>query len=169
MSLSMYQASVPTFVRMLNNLSAILDKAAAHVEAKKIDQSVLLQSRLYPDMFNFMRQIQITADFAKGTISRLAGMEPPKYEDTETSFADLKARIQKTLDFIQTFKREQIDGSEEKIINIKAGQRELSFPGQIYLLHFALPNFYFHAATAYAILRHNGVEVGKMDFIGAPN
>ncbi len=169
MSLSMYQASVPAFIRMLNNLSAIIDKAAAHAEAKKIDPSVLLQARLYPDMFHFAKQVQIAADFTKGPTARLAGLEPPKYDDIEISFADLKARIQKTIAYVQTFKPEQIDGSEAKMINIKAGSRELSFPGQAYLLHFALPNLYFHAATAYDILRHNGVELGKMDFIGAPN
>lgn len=167
MSLSMYQASAPAFLKMLTNLSAILDKAAAHAAARNIDPSVLLNARLYPDMFPLMRQIQIAADFAKGVPARLAGLEPPKYEDKEASFDDLKARLAKTADYIKTLKPEQIDGSENRDITIPIGGNPTTFKGQPYLVNFGLPNFYFHATTAYAILRHCGVEVGKRDFIGA--
>jgi hypothetical protein len=163
----MYQASIPAFRQTLTALSAILDKAAAHAAARKIDPQALLGARLYPDMFPFVRQVQLTSDFAKGASARLAGVEPPKYEDSETSFDQLKARIAKTLDFIGGFKPAQIDGSEEREIKIPAGDRTLTFKGQGYLTGFALPNFYFHAATAYDILRHSGLEVGKRDFIGA--
>ncbi len=166
MPISMYQASVPVFIRMLNNLSAILDKAVAHAEARKIDPSVLLAARLYPDMLPLGKQIQIAADFAKGTSARLSGMEVPKYEDNEASFADYQARIRKTLAFVQTLKPEQIDGSEERDISITVAGNPMSFKGLAYLLHFALPNFYFHLSTGYGILRHSGVELGKRDFIG---
>jgi uncharacterized protein len=168
MAISMYQASVPVFIRNLNNLSAILDKAMAHADAKKIDHAVLLNLRLFPDMLNFIKQIQIATDFAKGAAARLAGVEVPKYEDTEVSFADLKARIQKTIAFVQTFTPAQIDGSEEREINLTIGGNALQLKGQSYLLHMVLPNFYFHATTAYAILRSNGVEVGKRDFVPTP-
>lgn len=168
MAISMFQASVPVFIRNLNNLSAILDKAAAYADAKKIDHAVMLNLRLYPDMLNFTKQIQIAADFAKGAAARLAGVEVPKYEDTETSFADLKARIQKTIAFVQTFTPAQIDGSEERDITLTVGGNKLELKGQPYLLHMAMPNFYFHATTAYAILRSNGVEIGKRDFVPTP-
>ena len=164
----MYQASVPRLANTLRNLSAILDKAQAHAEARKIDPLVLSNSRLYPDMLPMKRQVQIACDTAKGVVARLAGAEPPKHEDVEETFVDLKARIAKTLDFIQTFKPAQIDGSEEKAIHLKLGQREVDFKGMQYLLGHALPNFYFHVVTAYDILRHNGVEVGKRDYIGTP-
>ena len=162
----MYQASVPVFVRMLNNLSAILDKAAQHAAQHKIEPSVLLNTRLFPDMFPLMRQVQLTADFAKGTAARLAGAEVPAFPDTETSLDDLKVRIAKTVDFIKNFKPAQIDGSEGRDITIPIGGKPHHFKGQTYLLHQAMPNFYFHATTTYAILRHCGVEVGKRDFLG---
>jgi hypothetical protein len=164
----MYQASAPRFANTLQNLSAILDKTQAHVEAKKIDPAVLLASRLYPDMFPLVRQIQIASDNAKGPVARLAGVEVPKYEDTEETIADLKARLAKTIDFVSSFKPAQIDGSEDKDIHLKLGPREVDWKGMQYLLGFALPNFYFHVVTAYDILRHNGVEIGKRDYIGTP-
>jgi hypothetical protein len=166
MSLSMYQASVPVFLQMLNNLSAILDKAEAFAAEGKIDEGVLLGWRLAPDMFAFTRQVQIVADFAKGTTARLAGAEVPKYADDETSFAALKQRIAKTVAFVQGFKAAAIDGSEDRDISLTVGGQDMHFKGQPYLLHFSLPNFYFHAATAYDILRACGVDVGKRDFIG---
>ena len=164
----MYQASAPRFANTLKNLSAILDKAKAHAEAKKIDETVLTSSRLYPDMFALARQVQIACDSAKGAVARLAGVEIPKHEDTEKTFAELKERIAKTLAFIATVKPGQIDGSEEKEIVLKLRGKDVPFKGMQYLLGFAWPNFYFHATTAYGILRHNGVELGKQDFIGTP-
>jgi len=166
MPISMSQASATRFTQMLNNLSAILAKAQAHCEARKIDPLVLTSARLYPDMFAFARQIQVCCDTAKGAVARLAGVEAPKHEDTEKTFEELQARIAKTLDFIGSVKPAQIDGSEEKDIVLKTPTRELNFKGAQYLLAFAWPNFYFHAATAYDILRHNGVELGKLDFLG---
>jgi hypothetical protein len=162
----MYQASVPTFILMLNNLSAILDKAAAHAAVKKIDPAVLINSRLYPDMFPLSRQVQIATDNAKGSVARLAGLEPPKYEDNEATFSELIARIRKTTDYLATFKPEQIDGSEDKTITLKFRDSSRTFVGMPYLLNYVLPNIYFHIATAYGILRHNGVEIGKQDFLG---
>jgi hypothetical protein len=164
----MYQASVPVLKRMLNNLSDILEKGAAHGEAKKIDPAVLIASRLYPDMFALARQVQVATDTAKGCAARLAGKEIPKYEDNEATFPELVARIKKTVGFLDTFKAEQIDGSEDKNITLQLRSGDLNFTGISYLLHFALPNFYFHVTTAYDILRHNGVELGKMDFLGKP-
>ena len=166
MPLSMYQASIPVFVKTLGNLAAILDKAADFAAARKVDQSVLLGYRLAPDMLSMVRQVQIATDHAKGTAARLAGMEPPSYEDKEASFAELKARIAKTLAFLETLKPAQIDGSEEREVTQKVGGNTRSFKGQPYLLHYALPNFFFHVTTAYDILRHCGVDVGKRDFIG---
>jgi uncharacterized protein len=162
----MYQASAPRFVNTLKSLSALLDKGQAHAEARKIDPLVLTAARLYPDMFAFARQIQTACDTAKGAMARLAGVDNPKHEDTEQTFAELKARVEKTIAFIETFKPAQIDGTEEKALTIKLGPREVQWKGMQYLLGFALPNFYFHAATAYDILRHNGVELAKRDFIG---
>jgi len=167
MKISMYQASIPVFVRYLSALSAILRKAADHCAAKKIDPSVLVTSRLAPDMFALARQIQIATDHAKGAAARLSGNEVPSFPDTEATFDELQARIAKTLDYIQGFKTEQIDGSDEKQINLQAGRQELSFKGTEYLTMFALPNFFFHLTTAYGILRHCGVEIGKRDFLGA--
>ena len=166
MSLSMYQASIPAFVQMLNNLSAIMDKAEAHAQSREIDPEVLLSYRLAPDMFPFVRQIQVAADLAKGAAARLASVEVPKHDDTEKTFAELKARLAKTLAFVQSFKPSNIDGSEDRDINLKLGEHTMSFKGQHYLVHFVLPNFYFHCTTAYDILRHCGVELGKRDFIG---
>jgi hypothetical protein len=167
MSLSMYQASVPVFVRMLDNLSKILDLAVQYAEEKKIDPSVLINARLAPDMYPLSRQVQIATDMAKGCAARLAGLEVPVYEDNETTFPELQARIAKTLAFIQSVSAEQIDGSEERTVILKLRGKEVSFKGQPYLLHFVLPNFYFHITIAYAILRHNGLAIGKMDYIGS--
>ena len=166
MTISMYQASVPTFIRMLNNLAAILDKAAVHAETRKIDPVVLVNSRLYPDMFPLARQVQIATDNAKGCAARLAGQNPPKYEDNESTIPELLDRINKTVSFLGTFKPEQIDGSEQKPITLKFGTEQVNFEGLPYLLNFVIPNFYFHVTTAYCILRHSGVEIGKMDFMG---
>lgn len=166
MTISMYQASVPVFIRMLRNLKAIVEKGAAHADAKKFDASVLVNARLAPDMFALARQIQIATDNAKGCAARLAGVDIPKYEDTETTLPELIARLDKTIAFLKTFKPEQIDGSEDKAIVIKTPRGDLSFNGLTYLLNFAQPNVYFHITTAYNILRHNGVEIGKMDFLG---
>lgn len=166
MSISMYLATVPPILRSLTNLREILGKAAAHAEAKKIDPSVLVNARLYPDMFPLSRQVQIASDTAKGAVSRLAGLEPPKYEDNETTFAELRARLDKTIALLESIKPDQIDGSEERDIVIPMRDRTLTFKGLPYLLDYVLPNVYFHATTAYAILRHNGVEIGKKDFLG---
>lgn len=167
MALSMYQAAVPAFLQLLNSLSAILDKAEAFAEECKIDPAVLLNYRLAPDMFPLTRQVQVATDQAKGCCARLAGVEVPKYADDETTFAELKARIARTTDFVQGFKPSDIDGSEERDIAITAGSRELRFKGQQYLVSFVLPNFYFHVTTAYNILRHCGLPIGKRDFLGA--
>jgi uncharacterized protein len=166
MSLSMYQASIPALVQMLNNLSAILDKAEAHAQDRKIESEVLLNYRLAPDMLPFIRQIQIAADLAKGAAARLAGVEVPKHDDTEKTFADLKARITNTVAFVQSIQPSDIDGSEGREINLTLGEHKMNFKGQPYLVHFVLPNFYFHCTTAYDILRLCGVELGKRDFIG---
>ena len=163
----MHSMSVPIFVKTLGNLSAILDKAAAHAEAKKIDPAVLLASRLYPDMFPLTKQVQVACDFAKGTVARLAGQEPQKYDDNETTIEALKARIAKTVDYVQGFQAAQFAGAEERDVQMKIRDQTLTFKGLSYLAHMALPNFFFHATTAYDILRHNGVELGKRDFIGA--
>ena len=168
MNLSMYQASIPRFAAMLRNLSGLIDKAQAHCEAKKIDPAALTAYRLYPDMFPFTRQVQIACDSAKGAVARLAGVEIPKHEDTEQTLAELKTRIAKTLDFIESLGASKIDGTEDKEIVLALRTRELRFKGAQYLLGFAWPNFYFHVTTAYNILRHNGVELGKQDFIGKP-
>lgn len=168
MNISMYQASAPRFANILTNLSAILDKAQAHAEARKIDPAVLMGCRLFPDMFPLARQVQIASDTAKGAVARLAGAEIPKFEDTEQTFADLKARIAKTIEFVRSFKPAQLDGSEDREIMLKLGGREVKFTGMQYLLGHATPNFYFHVTTAYDILRHNGVELGKRDYIGNP-
>ena len=166
MTISMFEASSPRFINMLKNLSAILAKAEAHATARKIAPEVLLGSRLFPDMFPLVRQVQIACDHAKGAVARLAEVEMPKFEDNEASFADLQARIAKTIAFIETVGAEQINGSEAREIAFSIGGHDLKFVGMPYLLGFALPNFYFHMTTAYDILRHNGVEIGKRDFIG---
>ena len=167
MTISMYQASVPVFQKSLTSLKGVLAKGAAHALEKKIDESVFLGSRLYPNMFPLGKQVQIAGDFGKGPVARLAGVELPKYEDIETSFAELAARIDKTLAFIGTFTPAQIDGQEDRDISLTIGGNPVAFKGQPYLLHFALPNFYFHMSMAYAILRHNGVEIGKRDFVAS--
>ena len=167
MTLSMYDASVPVFKQILGSLSAILEQAETHAAERKIDPNALLQFRLYPDMFPFMRQVQVAADFAKGAAARLAGVPVPAFDDNEHSFAELKARIAKTLAFIDNLPKAQIEASEERAISTGSGDKARHFTGQTYLMHYALPHFYFHATTAYAILRHNGVAIGKKDFIGS--
>lgn len=167
MTLSMYQASVPVLIRALGNLRAILEKGAAHAEARKIDPTALIGSRLYPDMFALARQVQLASDMAKSCVSRLAGAEPPKWEDKESTFPDLLARIDKTVAHVKSFKPEQIDGSEEKAVTLQTPRGPLNFKGMQYLLFFLLPNLFFHVTTAYNILRHNGVELGKADYLGA--
>jgi hypothetical protein len=162
----MYAATVPPIIRSLANLRSILEKAEAYAETKKIDPFVLLNARLYPDMFPLSRQVQIATDVGKGAVSRLAGLEPPKYEDNEMTFPELLARLDKTIALLESFKPEQIDGSEDKTIILPMHDRTVTFKGLPYLLDFVLPNVYFHVTTAYAILRHNGVEIGKKDFLG---
>lgn len=166
MTISMYSASVPVYQSMLNNLKGVLAKGAAFAAAKKIDEVVLMNARLAPDMLAMSRQVQIACDFAKGSIARLAGIEVPKWEDTEKSFADLAARIDKTVAYVGEFSAAQIDGQEDRNIELTIAGNPMSFKGQQYLLNVAMPNFYFHVTTAYAILRHNGVEIGKSDFLG---
>lgn len=167
MTISMYAASVPVFQRQLGALGNIFDKAAAHAAAKKTPEANYLQTRLYPDMLPLVNQVRIASDFAKGTPALLAGVEAPKYEDNEASFADCKARIDKTLAYVATFEPGQIDGSAGKDIVRTIAGAPMTFKGGIYLAHFAMPNFYFHVAAAYNILRHCGVEIGKRDFIGS--
>jgi hypothetical protein len=167
MALGMYAASVPMLKTLLTALSNVLDKGAAFAEAKKIDQTVLTSDRLAPDMFALSRQVQVATDMAKGGVARLAGVEIPAYEDTETTFEQLKARIAKTVAFIDSFTPAQIDGSEDKTVVLKMRSGDVSFTGQRYLIGFVIPNVTFHCTTAYNILRHNGVDVGKKDFLGA--
>lgn len=167
MTISLYQASVPVFVKTLGNLKALLKKGEDHAAARKIDPSVLLNARLYPDMFALTRQVQIAADVTKGACARLSGQEIPKYEDNEASFADLYARIDKTLAYVATYQPAQLDGQEERDIVFTAGGVERRFKGQAYLLHWAMPNVFFHVMATYAILRENGVDVGKMDYLGS--
>jgi hypothetical protein len=165
MPVSLHTIAVPSFQKHLSALDAILDKAEAYAAARKFDPSVLLTARLYPDMFNLTRQVQAATDFAKGVSARLAGVPVPSYSDTESTIAELKERIAKTLAFLSSLKPDQMEGAETRQFTIKAGPNELTFSGQDYLLHFALPNFYFHCTTAYDILRHNGLEIGKIDFM----
>jgi uncharacterized protein len=166
MSVSMYKASVPQLDRALRNLSAILDKAQKHAADRKIDPQVLLSMRLYPDMFPFIRQVQTSTDFAKAIISRLMGREPPKWDDTEKNFDDLKQRIDKAVKLLGSVSPADLEGSETRQITVTPGGRTMQFTGDDYLFYFAMPNFYFHLTTAYDILRHAGVELGKADFIG---
>lgn len=166
MTISMYQASVPVLLRQLGTLSAILAKGEAHAAAAGSDPAAMLAAQLAPDMFSLSKQIQRASDAAKGGAARLAGIEPPSFADDEVTFADLQARIAKTIAFLKTLMPDQIDGSEERAIVLKAGPGEFHFTGQNFLLQFVLPNFFFHATTAYALLRHQGVQVGKMDFLG---
>jgi uncharacterized protein len=166
MPLSMHQASAPIFLRALKGLNTILRKAASHAEAKGFDPTALLQARLYPDMFPLIRQVQICTDFAKGSMARLAGDEPPAWADDEATFDDLSARIEKASAYVASFEAARIDGSEERDITLVRRRQTSVVKGQTYLLDQAMPNFYFHLTTAYAILRHNGVEVGKKDYLG---
>lgn len=166
MQITMYQASVPRFIHMLGNLNAILAKAQAHAQARKIDESAFTGFRLAPDMLPFTRQVMIATDTAKGCAARLAGVTPPVYEDTEKTLDELQARVAKTIAYLQTFKPEQIDGSEEKEVTLKRRDGEERYQGLHYLQWHAIPNFYFHVSMAYAILRHNGVEIGKRDYLG---
>ena len=167
MTISMYSASVPVFQQGLKALSAVLTKAEAHATEKKIEPAALLQARLYPDMLAFTRQVQLSCDFAKRASARLAGMEPPKNADTEQSFAELQARISVTLDFLASLTPAQFEGSDIRELNIPMGpDSSMVFTGQNYLLQYALQNFFFHLTTAYDLLRHNGIAIGKRDFIG---
>lgn len=169
MALSMHSASVPVFVRMLNNMLAWLDKAEAFAKTKKFDPANYLGLRLAPDMLPFTRQIQIASDAVKNCVARLAGLEPPKWPDEEASLDELRARIRKTIDYAQAAPAAKIDGSEAREISMPAGPgRTLSFSGEVFLKHFSLPNFFFHVTLTYALLRQAGVELGKMDYLGAP-
>lgn len=164
--MSMYQLSIVPLAHALNNLSAILRKGLAHAEARKIDPVVFINARLFPDMLPLARQVHIASDIAKACGARLAGLEPPRYEDVEFTFPELQARIAKTMAFLNTLSAQQIDGSESREISFKNGGQLLKLPGLDYLLKFVHPNVYFHVTTAYAILRHNGVELGKADYLG---
>ncbi len=168
MTISMYKASAPIFVQILTGLSAVLDKAAAHAEAKKIDPAYLLTARLYPDMFPLVRQVRSATDHALSACARCAGLEPPTFTNDESTIPELKQRINKSIDFIRGLKPQQIDGSEDREITVKMPSGERKFTGQTLLLNFCLPNFYFHCTTAYDILRHSGVEIGKRDFMSTP-
>ena len=165
MAITMYQASAPVFIKLLGNLKAILEKAAAHAAAKKIDESVFVNARLYPDMLPLSAQVQIASDMARGTMSRLSGADPSPMEDKEKTLAELIARIDTAVAQVSAFKASQIDGSETRQITRKLGGSTMTFTGLDYLFTFAMPNFYFHVTTTYAILRHNGVELGKSDFL----
>jgi hypothetical protein len=162
----MYQASVPAFIRSLNNLAAILEKGAAHAQSHKLDEAVLLGSRLFPDMFPLARQVQLVSDTAKSGAGRLAGVDFPAYEDKEATFQELLQRIRNTVTYLQTLRPEQIDGSEDRTVSWQTRSSTKSMQGLPYLMNHLLPNVHFHVATAYAILRHNGVEIGKKDFLG---
>lgn len=165
-SLSMSQASIPVFTQQLTSLSALIDKAAEHCRANSIDPSEMIGARLAPDMFPFSRQVQIATDHAKGVAARLSGRENPKYDDVESTFDELKARIAKTLAFVKSVPAKEIDGSEAKDVSLTIGGQPRTLKGQTYLLHNALPNFFFHVTTAYDILRHKGVAIGKRDYMG---
>ncbi|MEA3150557.1 MAG: uncharacterized protein QOD56_1496 [Gammaproteobacteria bacterium] len=167
MSISLYDFSVPLLTRGLTNLSALLDKAAAHAAAKKIDPQVLVQARLFPDMHPLVRQVQIACDTAKGAAARLAAVDVPKHEDTETTFDELRQRVSKTLDFLKTVTTDQLKGVEERTIEIKFPNGAWKFTAVAYITDFVLPNFYFHESMVYALLRKSGVELGKSDFLGA--
>lgn len=166
MTISMYEASVPLFIQSLQSLKAILQKGQAHAEARKFDAVNLVNARLFPDMMPLSRQVQIASDAAKGSAARLTGTEPPKFEDTETTFPELIARVDKTIDYLQGFKPAQFEGAATRTITVKTPNAEFSFPGLVFLRHWAIANFFFHVTTAYNILRHNGVDIGKIDFLG---
>ncbi len=167
MPITMFDASAPQFLQGLKGLKGVLAKAAAHVEAKKLDPNALLQTRLYPDMLPMLRQVQIACDFAKGGAGRLAQDEMPVYEDTEASFADLITRVEKTMAYLETLKPAAFEGAEDRDITLLRRGESFTFKGKVYLFEQALPNFWFHVTTAYALLRHNGVEVGKKDFLAS--
>jgi len=167
MTISMHSASVPVFVRMLGNLLSWLDKAEAHAAAKKFDTSVLLAARLAPDMLPFTKQIQIACDAAKFGVARLAGVEAPKFEDTEVTLDELRQRVKKTIDYVQSVPASQIDGTDDKDVTVPRRDGSMTLKGELYLKHFVLPNFFFHVTTTYALLRHNGVDLGKSDYLGA--
>jgi uncharacterized protein len=166
MSVTMYSLSIPVFRKSLSNLSAILDKASAYAQERKIDPAALLEARLYPDMLTLTRQVQLASDFAKGGAARLAGEVPPKFDDVEVGFDQLKERVARTIALLDSFGPARIDGSEDRAIEIKTPTRTLRFTGLEFLTQFSLPNFFFHMTTAYAILRHNGLPIGKEDFTG---
>jgi hypothetical protein len=166
MTVSLYQASVPVFTQILTALSACLKKAETHAEVKKIDPDALIQARLAPDMWPLVRQIQTTTDQVKGVCARLTGTDVPSWPDNEKSFSDIQARIKKANDFAKGFKADKFTGAEDRDISLTIGGEKMGWKGAVYLFNFALPNFYFHATTAYLILRHNGVELGKRDFLG---
>lgn len=165
-TISMYHTSVKTYIRQLENLSVVLKKGENHAKNKKIDEEIFINARLAPDMFNLARQVQIACDFAKSSCARLAGVEIPSFIDNEKTFSELQERIKKTIDFVSSIKESQVNGSEERKISYSAHGMDFNFVGKDYLLDFALPNFYFHFTTTYAILRSQGVEIGKQDFIG---
>lgn len=167
MSLSLFEASVPTFLHTLHSLKSILEKAGAHAEARKFDPNVFASMRLYPDMLPLSRQVQIATDAAKGAAARLSGTEPPKFEDNESTMAELIMRVTKTIDYLQSFKPEQFAGADDRVIHIKTPRMSFNFKAADFLRHWALPNFFFHTTTTYALLRHGGVELGKADFLGA--
>ncbi len=166
MKISMYDTGVQPGIRMMNNLIAVLEKAAAHAEARKIDPEVLVNARLAPDMFPLSRQVQIASDTAKAGAARLAGLEPPSYQDNEKTLPELIARARKTVAFLETLKPQQFEGAEDRTVKWKTRSSEKSMQGLPYVLHYLLPNLHFHCTTAYDILRHNGVELGKMDYLG---
>ena len=168
MTLSMYQVAIPPLTRCLHNLVSILEKGAAHAQEKKIEPDVLLGFRLYPDMFPLSKQVQIASDISRRGAARLAGVEAPTMEDTETTFPELIHRLQQTIAYLQTLTPAQLDGTETKTIELSIGEETLSFDGQSFLLFFVMPNVYFHVTTAYDLLRHCGVELGKRDYLGAP-
>jgi len=167
MTLNMYQASVPVMLQMFGSITAVLDKAAAQAAERKIDPTVLVNARLAPDMLPLSGQIQIMTDQAKGCAARLAGIDIPSYADTEKTIDELKARIAKTVDFVKSLTPDRINGAEDREVTLKIGGNDLKLKGSQYFFHFFLPNFYFHATTAYDILRHNGIQIGKRDFIGS--
>ena len=166
MTISLYQASVPPCIQALTALKGVLAKGAEHAESRKIDPAIFLQARLFPNMFALTRQVQVATDLAKGGCCRLAGTVPPTFPDTEASFPDLQRRLDQTIDVLNGLRPADIDGAEGREIVLKVGGQEMRFLGQAYLLQFVLPNVYFHAAAAYTILRHNGVELAKRDFLG---
>ncbi len=168
MSLTMYSCSIPCFIRALSNLSAILEKGAAHASEHEIEPSIFVTSRLFPNMFPLSRQVQIACDVSKGAAARISGVEAPSFEDNEASFEELQLRISNTIAFLESVPAEKINGTEEKAIKFQAGTFEVDFTGASYLSMWALPNLYFHVTTSYNILRHNGVELGKLDYVGAP-